>query len=527
MDILSLTAAELGKKIQAKEITVREAVLACFARMEAVEGKVNSFVTIEKERALARAAEVQKAIDEGTLTGPLAGVPVAIKDNMCTKGMLTTCSSRILENFIPTYTAEAVLNLEKAGAVVIGKTNMDEFAMGSTTETSYYGETKNPWNPEHVPGGSSGGSCAAVAAREVPYALGSDTGGSIRQPSAYCGVVGIKPTYGTVSRYGLIAYGSSLDQIGPIARDVTDCAVILEAIASHDEKDSTSISREDTDFASALVQDVKGLRIGIPRDYFGDTPFSGKDKKPGDKSTTQAAAEGLDEEIKASILEAAKALEEQGAVVEEFDLGLVKYAIPAYYVIASAEASSNLSRFDGVKYGYRTQECEELHSMYKRTRSEGFGEEVKRRIMLGSFVLSSGYYDAYYLKALRTKALIKQAFDDAFSRYDIILAPAAPQAAPKLGASLSDPLKMYLSDIYTISVNLAGLPGISIPVGRTRKGLPIGMQMIGDCFREKNLFRAAYTYECLTVKKWVSGWPDLTEEKDDEGKDAAEGREEK
>ena len=485
MDILSMTALELGRKIKAKEITVKEAVEACLKQIDKVEDKVNSFVTIDREKAFNRAEEVQRGIEDGTYTGPLAGVPVAIKDNMCTKGMLTTCSSRILENFNPTYTAEAVLNLEKAGAVIIGKTNMDEFAMGSTTETSYYGETKNPWNLEHVPGGSSGGSCAAVAAMEVPYALGSDTGGSIRQPSSYCGVVGIKPTYGTVSRYGLIAYGSSLDQIGPIARDVSDCAAILETIASHDVKDSTSMERTDTDFTSALVNDVKGMRIGIPQDYFG---------------------EGLDPEVAEPILEAAKVLEEAGASVERFDLGLVKYAIPAYYVIASAEASSNLARFDGVKYGYRTADYEELHGMYKKTRSEGFGPEVKRRIMLGSFVLSSGYYDAYYLKALKTKALIKKAFDQAFAKYDMILAPAAPTTAPKLGSSLSDPLKMYLGDIYTISVNLAGLPGISIPVGRDSKGLPVGMQLIGDCFQEKKLFRAAYTYECLTQKKWISDY---------------------
>ena len=485
MDILSMTALELGRKIKAKEITVKEAVEACLKQIDKVEDKVNSFVTIDREKAFNRAEEVQRGIEDGTYTGPLAGVPVAIKDNMCTKGMLTTCSSRILENFNPTYTAEAVLNLEKAGAVIIGKTNMDEFAMGSTTETSYYGETKNPWNLEHVPGGSSGGSCAAVAAMEVPYAQGSDTGGSIRQPSSYCGVVGIKPTYGTVSRYGLIAYGSSLDQIGPIARDVSDCAAILETIASHDVKDSTSMERTDTDFTSVLVNDVKGMRIGIPQDYFG---------------------EGLDPEVAEPILEAAKVLEEAGASVERFDLGLVKYAIPAYYVIASAEASSNLARFDGVKYGYRTADYEELHGMYKKTRSEGFGPEVKRRIMLGSFVLSSGYYDAYYLKALKTKALIKKAFDQAFTKYDMILAPAAPTTAPKLGSSLSDPLKMYLGDIYTISVNLAGLPGISIPVGRDSKGLPVGMQLIGDCFQEKKLFRAAYTYECLTQKKWISDY---------------------
>lgn len=393
---------------------------------------------------------------------------------MCTEGMLTTCSSKILGNFVPTFTSEAVINLEKAGAVILGKTNMDEFAMGSTTETSAYGETKNPWNLEHVPGGSSGGSCAAVAAEECFYALGSDTGGSIRQPSSFCGVTGIKPTYGTVSRYGLIAYGSSLDQIGPVAKDVTDCATILEVIASHDEKDSTSVKRDDLDFTSALVDDVKGMKIGIPKDYFG---------------------EGLDSEVKDAVLNAAKVLEQKGAIVEEFDLSLVEYAIPAYYVIACAEASSNLARFDGVKYGYRTEEYDGLHNMYKKSRSEGFGAEVKRRIMLGSFVLSSGYYDAYYLKALRTKALIKKAFDDAFAKYDVILGPAAPTTAPKLGESLSDPLKMYLGDIYTISVNLAGLPGITVPCGMDSNGLPIGLQLIGDCFKEKNIIRAAYSFE--------------------------------
>ncbi len=474
MNLLSLTAVELGKKIKAHEVTVEEATKAALDAIRAKEPQVNSFVTVDEEAAMARTKEVQKLIDDGTLTGPLAGVPVAIKDNMCTKGMLTTCSSKILYNFIPTYTAEAVLNLEKAGAVILGKTNMDEFAMGSTTETSAYGETKNPWNTGHVPGGSSGGSCAAVAAEECYYALGSDTGGSIRQPSSFCGVTGIKPTYGTVSRYGLIAYGSSLDQIGPVAKDVTDCATILEAITSYDKKDSTSVKREDTDFTSALVDDVKGMKIGIPRDYLG---------------------EGLDAEVKDAILAAAKKLEEKGAIVEEFDLSLVEYAIPAYYVIAAAEASSNLARFDGVKYGYRTKEYDGLHNMYKKSRSEGFGAEVKRRIMLGSFVLSSGYYDAYYLKALRTKALIKQAFDKAFAKYDVILGPAAPTTAPKLGESLSDPLKMYLGDVYTVSVNLAGLPGISVPCGLDKNGLPIGLQLLGDCFDAKNLIRGAYSFE--------------------------------
>ena len=471
MSILDLTALELGKKIKAGEITSPQATEAVIKQIKAVEEQVHSYVTLDEEGAMKRAKEVQAQIEAGTLTGPLAGVPAAIKDNMCTKGMRTTCSSKILENFVPTYTAEAVLNLEKAGAVILGKTNMDEFAMGSTTETSAYGVTRNPWNTEHVPGGSS----AAVAANECFYALGSDTGGSIRQPSSFCGVTGIKPTYGTVSRYGLIAYGSSLDQIGSVAKDVSDCAAILEAISSHDLKDSTSMARTDCDFTSALKDDVKGMKIGIPSSYFG---------------------EGLDEEVKAAILKAADILKEKGAVVETFDLGLVDYAIPAYYVIASAEASSNLSRFDGVKYGYRTKEYEGLHNMYKKTRSEGFGPEVKRRIMLGSFVLSSGYYDAYYLKALRTKALIKKEFDKAFAKYDLILAPASPDTAPKLGASLSDPLKMYLGDIYTISVNLAGLPGMTVPCGLDSKGLPIGMQLIGDCFKEKDIIRAGYAFEC-------------------------------
>ena len=472
--MMSMTAVELGKKIKAGEISVMEATKACIENIKTYDKEYNCFITVDEEGALKQAEEIQKKIDSGELTGPLAGVPIAIKDNMCQNGVLTTCASKILSNFVPTYTSDAVVKLMEAGAVIVGKTNMDEFAMGSTTETSYYGETKNPWNTNKVPGGSSGGSAAAVAAEEVPCALGSDTGGSIRQPAAFCGVTGIKPTYGRVSRYGLVAYGSSLDQIGPVARDVTDCATVLEAIASHDVKDSTSVERQDTDFTSALVNDVKGMKIGIPKDYFG---------------------EGLDEEVKKPILEAAEVLKNAGAEIEEFDLGLVKYAIPAYYVIASAEASSNLARFDGVKYGYRTKEYNGLHNMYKKSRSEGFGPEVKRRIMLGSFVLSSGYYDAYYIKALKTKALIKQAFDRAFEKYDVILGPAAPTTAPKLGESLSDPIKMYLGDIYTISVNLAGLPGISVPCGVDSKGLPIGMQLIGDCFKEDNIIRAAYAFE--------------------------------
>lgn len=479
MSILDMTALELGRRIQSGDITAVQAAEASLERIKAMEPSIHAYVTVNEEKTMEQAGKVQAEIEAGRLSGPLAGVPVAVKDNMCTEGMRTTCSSRILENFIPAYTAQAVANLEQAGAVILGKTNMDEFAMGSTTETSAFGVTRNPWNPEHAPGGSSGGSCAAVAAGECFYALGSDTGGSIRQPSSFCGVTGIKPTYGTVSRYGLIAYGSSLDQIGPVAKDVSDCAAVLEVLASHDPKDSTSMERSDCDFTAALSEDVRGMRIGIPESYFG---------------------QGLDQEVKDAVLEAARVLGEKGAIVETFDLKLVEYAIPAYYVIASAEASSNLSRFDGVKYGYRAPEYEGLHSMYKKSRSQGFGPEVKRRIMLGSFVLSSGYYDAYYLKALRTKALIKKEFDRAFASYDVILAPAAPATAPRLGQSLGDPLKMYLGDIYTISVNLAGLPGISLPCGLDSKGLPIGLQLIGDCFKEKSIIRAAYAYE--KAREW-------------------------
>ena len=475
MDLMGLTAVELGRKIRRKEVTAEEAALAALDAIEKREKKVYSFVSVlDREAVLERAAKVQRQIDEGSLVHPLAGVPMAVKDNLCTKGILTTCASGILYNFVPTYTAEAVRRLEEAGAVLIGKTNMDEFSMGSTTETSAYGATRNPWNTAHVPGGSSGGSCAAVAAEECSFALGSDTGGSIRQPSAFCGVTGIKPTYGTVSRYGLIAYASSLDQVGPVAKDVTDCVVVLETIASYDSKDSTSAFRKDCRFSEALQDEVKGMRIGIPHGYLG---------------------EGLDKEVREAVLRAADMLKEKGAIVEEFELNLASYAVPAYYVIACAEASSNLSRFDGVKYGYRTKEYEGLHQMYKKSRSEGFGPEVKRRILLGSFVLSSGYYDAYYLKALRTKALIKKEFDKAFLKYDVLLGPAAPTTAPKLGAFFNDPVKMYLSDIYTVSVNLAGLPGISVPCGTDRNGLPIGVQLVGDCFQEKNIIRAAYALE--------------------------------
>ncbi|MBR5420378.1 MAG: Asp-tRNA(Asn)/Glu-tRNA(Gln) amidotransferase subunit GatA [Lachnospiraceae bacterium] len=474
MKLTEMSAWELGQKIAGGELKATEALDACMEQIGVREDEIHAYITLDAERAYENAEAVQKRIDAGESLGPLAGVPMAVKDNMCTEGMLTTCASRILGNFVPAYSATAVEKLKEAGAVIIGKTNMDEFAMGSTTETSYFGITRNPRNTEHVPGGSSGGSAAAVAAEECIYALGSDTGGSIRQPAGYCGVVGIKPTYGTVSRYGLVAYGSSLDQIGPLTKDVRDAAAVLEAISGYDEKDSTSLDRKDLHFTEALREDVKDLRIGIPSDYFG---------------------EGLDEEVGEAVRKAAEELKAAGAKVEECRLDLVKYAIPTYYTIADAEASSNLERFDGIKYGYRTEEYTDLHDMYKKTRSEGFGAEVKRRIMLGSFVLSSGYYDAYYLKALKVKALIKKAFDEAFSKYDILLGPVAPTTAPRLGESLSDPMKMYLGDIYTVSANLAGIPGISLPCGADKEGLPIGLQLLGDCFREDVLIRAAYTYE--------------------------------
>ena len=474
MSLLDLTALELGAAIKKGETTAVEAAESCFARMKEMEPEVHAFINLDEERAMDQAKKVQKEIEEGKLTGPLAGVPVAVKDNICTKGFATTCGSRMLEHFVPPYDAFAARKLKEAGMVILGKANMDEFAMGSTTETSWYGVTRNPRNTQHVPGGSSGGSCAAVAAGECFAALGSDTGGSIRQPSSFCGVTGIKPTYGTVSRQGLVAYGSSLDQIGPIGKDVADCAALLQVIAGHDPADSTSLEREPWDFSESLNGNGAGLRVGLPRDYFG---------------------EGLDEDVRRAVLQVAENLKEQGAAVEEFDLGLVPYAIPAYYVIASAEASSNLSRFDGVKYGFRAEGAEGLHDMYKKTRSQGFGPEVKRRIMLGSFVLSSGYYDAYYLKALRTKALIKQAFDKAFERFDVILAPAAPTTAPRLGESLQDPLKMYLGDIYTVSVNLAGLPAICLPCGADKEGLPIGVQMIADCFGEEKMIQVARAWE--------------------------------
>ncbi len=479
MDITKLTALELAGKIRSGEISVAEAVRAQLDVIAEKEKDYHCYITILEEEALERAGEVQEGIRTGRYTSPLAGVPVAIKDNICMKGIKTTCGSKILENFRPPYDAAAMEKLYEAGMVVVGKTNMDEFAMGSTTETSYFGATRNPRDISRVPGGSSGGSAAAVAAGEALLALGSDTGGSIRQPSSFCGVVGIKPTYGTVSRYGLIAYASSLDQIGVIGKNVADSAAMLSVISGSDARDSTSVGQKEYHYMEALGKDISGMRIGIPRGYFGG---------------------GLSEEVKSEVLSAAQMFREKGAVVEEFDLEAVDYAVPAYYVIACAEASSNLSRYDGVKYGFRAKDYEGLEEMYRLSRGEGFGQEAKRRMMIGAFVLSSGFYDAYYNKALKVKTVIKREFDRAFLKYDLILGPTTPTTALKLGESLPDPLKMYLGDIYTVSVNLAGLPAISLPCGQAKNGLPIALQLIGKPFGEKQIIRAAYSFE--------RGWAD-------------------
>ncbi len=474
MDLENLTALELGGLIRQGEISPLDAVKQVFDEIDKKEGKVHAFLELFKKEAYARARQVEKGIRDGVYTGPLAGVPIAVKNNICIRGKKTTCASRILENFVPPYNAEVIDRLDRAGLVIIGTTNMDEFAMGSTTETSAFGVTRNPWNLERVPGGSSGGSCAAVASGETYLALGSDTGGSIRQPSSFCGVTGMKPTYGLVSRYGLVAYASSLDQIGPIGRDTADCAALLQVIAGHDKKDSTSLDVGDADYTLDKTEKIAGMKFGVPREFL---------------------SEGLDEDVKKAFMDTLRILTGMGAIVEFFSVKTMDYMIPAYYIIACAEASSNLERFDGVKYGYRSSNYDGLHDMYKRTRTEGFGEEVRRRIMLGSFVLSSGYYDAYYLKAQKTRALIKQEFDAAFQDYDLILAPASPYTAPPIGESLQDPLAMYLGDIYTVAVNLCGLPAICLPCGRDREGMPVGVQIIGDCFGEKKILRAARAFE--------------------------------
>ncbi len=498
MDIRDLSALQLGSAIKKKEIGCREAAEAYLTAIAEKDGKIKSYITVLDEEgaarevscaadgentekvlrsALSQADGVQARIDAGELDHPLAGVPAAVKDNMCIRGIRTTAASAILEDFRPPYDAGVIENLKAAGGVVLGKVNMDEFAMGGSTETSHYGITANPWDTTRVPGGSSGGSAASVAAGLAPYSLGSDTGGSIRQPAAFTGLTGMKPTYGSVSRYGLLAYASSLDQIGPVARDVRDAAAVLEMISGADRRDSTSIIKEAFDFSGCYDGNIKGMKIGIPSNYYG---------------------EGLDPEIREAIFSAAKQLEAQGAVTEEFDMPIVDYAVPAYYIIACAEASSNLSRYDGIKYGHRTKNAQNLTETYYKSRSEGFGTEVKRRIMLGSFVLSSGYFDAYYKKALKVRGLIKKAFEEAFEKYDMILSPVSPTAAYKIGGQIADPIAMYMADIYTVSVNLAGLPAISVPCGFTKEGLPVGMQFIGNSFEEKKLIRMADTYQQMT-----------------------------
>lgn len=474
MNITELTVHELQEKLKNKELTVTEITKAYVDRINDKEKDVQAFVTTLIDEALEQAKDVQEKIDNGEISGDFAGIPIGIKDNMCTKGVKTTCSSKMLENFVSPYDATVVEKLNAENMIDLGKLNMDEFAMGGSTETSHFGPTRNPWDLERVPGGSSGGSAAAVAADEAVYTLGSDTGGSIRQPCSFCGVSGIKPTYGAVSRYGLVAFASSLDQIGPIGRDIKDCAKVLETISGHDAKDSTSIKGKVLDFSKCFDGDISGMKIGIPKNYFGD---------------------GLDEDVKIPVLEAAKTLEKLGATLEEFEMPVVDYAIPTYYVVACAEASSNLSRYDGIKYGYRSPNGDNLLDVFYNSRSEGFGMEVKRRIMLGSFVLSSGYYDAYYKKGLQVRRLIKNSFADAFEKYDMILSPVAPTVAYKIGENSSDPLKMYLGDIYTVSVNLAGLPGVTVPCGFGANGMPVGMQLIGDTFTEDKLVKVAYAFQ--------------------------------
>lgn len=474
MELYRLTASELSEKIKNKECSSVEATQSVFDRIEKTEDKVGAYITLSKESALKKAQEIDDKLASGEELSPLAGIPVGIKDNIVTKDMLTTCASKMLYNFVPPYNATVMDKLDKCGIVTIGKLNMDEFAMGSSTENSYFKQTKNPNDLTRVPGGSSGGSAAAVSAGEAFIALGSDTGGSIRQPASYCGVIGLKPTYGSVSRYGLVAFASSLDQIGPLGRSVKDVAMMYSAICGRDEMDATTAVRSYNDFAASLKNDVKGLTIGIPKEYFG---------------------EGVDNTVKESVMQAVKVLENAGATVKHISLPSTDYALSAYYIISSAEASSNLARFDGVKYGYRTEKYESLTDMYERTRSEGFGDEVKRRIMLGTFVLSSGYYDAYYKRAKLLQQQIAEEFSKAFTECDLIITPTAPSTAFKLGENTDDPLKMYASDICTVTVNIAGLPAVSIPCGYDEKNMPVGMQLIGPKFSEQKLLDTAYTYE--------------------------------
>jgi len=468
-----VTIHELHQKLVAKELSAVELTNAVIAHKAKTEPTVHAYLADSHEQALAVAAKVDEKIAAGEAISPLAGIPGAVKDNICIKDQQATCASRMLENFVPPYNASVVEKLTGEDYVSLGKLNMDEFAMGSSSESSAFAKTTNPWNAEYVPGGSSGGAAASVAAGSAVWALGSDTGGSVRQPASYCGVVGLKPTYGNVSRYGLIAYASSLDQIGPVTRDVTDAAIVLNAISGHDHRDSTSIPGERPDYTKALVNDVKGLKIGMPKEYFG---------------------EGLNSEVREALEKAAKVYEGLGAEIVEVSLPTSKYALSAYYIIALAEASSNLARYDGVSYGLRVP-ADNLVEMSTKTRSQGFGAEVQRRILLGTYVLSSGYYDAYYLKALKARRLIKNEFDAAFEKVDVLLTPTAPNTAFKFGEKINDPLSMYLEDICTTPVNLAGIPGISIPAGFASNGMPIGMQLLAPAMGEEVLFRTAYTFE--------------------------------
>ena len=472
--ICEMTVEEIGKAYREKTLTVPEVVKAFLDNIEKEDEKIKAYITVCKEEALKKADEVQAMFDAEKEMGALAGIPIAIKDNICTKGVRTTCASKMLENFIPPYDASVMKKIEEANAIILGKTNMDEFAMGGSTENSAFFITKNPVNLDKVPGGSSGGSAAAVAGKMAPISLGSDTGGSIREPASFCGIVGMKPTYGLVSRYGLVAFASSLDQIGPFSKTVRDNAVLLTAIAGHDEMDSTSANVENKDYEKALVNDVKGLKIGVPKEYFG---------------------EGINEEVRASLEKAIEKYKELGAEVEECSLPVTEYALPTYYIIACAEASSNLGRYDGIRYGYRTKNFESLKDIYKNSRTEGFGDEVKRRIILGTYVLSSGYYDAYYKKAQKVRTLVKKGFEEAFEKYDVLLTPTVPTVAFDIGSKSKNPLEMYMTDILTVSINIAGVPAISIPCGKDSSGMPIGMQLIAKHFNEETLYRAAYTFE--------------------------------
>ena len=474
MNITDLTVHELKEKLDKKEITITEITKAYVDRINEKEPDVKAFVTTLTDTALEEAKQIEEKVNNGEINTEFAGIPIGIKDNMCTKGVKTTCSSKMLENFVSPYNATVVEKLNAENMIDLGKLNMDEFAMGASTEYSAFKKTCNPWNLNKVPGGSSGGSAAAVAAGLVPWALGSDTGGSIRQPASFCGVVGLKPTYGLVSRFGLVAFASSLDQIGPITKDVRDSAMLLNLIAGHDEKDTTSINVEKKDYTKALKNDVKGLKIGVPKEYFG---------------------EGINPEVKKALETAIEEYKAMGAIVEECSVPIAEYALATYYIIACAEASSNLGRFDGIRYGYRTPNFENLKDIFVNSRTEGFGEEVKRRIILGTYVLSSGYYDAYYKKAQQVRTLVKKEFDKAFEKYDVLITPTSPTVAFDIGQRSNNPLEMYLADICTVSLNIAGLPGISIPCGVDSTGMPIGMQIIGKHFDEETILNAAYTYE--------------------------------